>query len=277
MASRYQPSSHVESGFWASALLSWRSISSEEGLIALLEFSNSKVRLVKSAPLPGVPGSWASLEHPSLCFYLYHFSGCLASCSPVSPPSLLAPMPVTDESYVHMLFLFASQASLEYLVWVCSSLLQHDFPISLSNTPLLGAAKSCCPWMWARLSDSLLTNRMWWKRQCVNSETRSLRALQLPSCFFLDHLLWGKSASMLLGCSRSAIEMSMWWGTKSSWQQSSEWGKLEIDPPTSNLQMSSTHWHLDCNCMRDPQAKDHLDKPVPNFWPTQTVWDNRYS
>ena len=131
--------------------------------------------------------------------------------------------------------------------------------------------------MWARLSDSLLRNRRWWERQCVNSETRSLKALQLPSCCFLDHLLWGKSASMLSGCSSSAMEMSTWWGAKSSWQQSCEWAKPEIDPPTSNLQMTSPHWHLDCNLMRDPQAKDHLDKPVPNFWPTQTVWDNRYS
>lgn len=118
MASRCQPSHHEESGFWASALLSWRSVSSEEGLTALLKFSNSKARLVKSAPLPGVPSSWAGLEHPPLCFSFYHFSGCLASCSPVSPPSLLAPRPAIDESCVHMLFLFASQASLEYQVWV---------------------------------------------------------------------------------------------------------------------------------------------------------------
>ena len=49
----------------------------------------------------------------------------------------------------------------------------------------------------------LLKNRMWEKRWCVAFKMKSLKALQLPPCLFLDHFLWGKPAVMSWGHSRN--------------------------------------------------------------------------
>lgn len=74
------------------------------------------------------------------------------------------------------------------------------------------------PSLWARLSDSLLAKRIWWKDQYFSSQENFNSYLLSP----LNHLLWRKPAAMLWGHSNSPMQRSTWQGTGPSVNR--QWG-----------------------------------------------------
>lgn len=91
-----------------------------------------------------------------------------------------------------------------------------------------------------------------------------IKDMRLPPSCLLDHQLWWKPATVLLGRSRDSVETPTWQGTEASCQHSAPtcwpWERaiLEEDPPTFQpLDCYNAGWWLGGRLLRDPE----LDPP----------------
>ena len=106
---------------------------------------------------------------------------------------------------------------------------------------------------------SLLTNKTWWKQQCVTSNTQTWKpvAFSLLSCLHCS--LWG---SHVWEHSSGPVKKSMWQGMGSACQQPWEWAPLSFQT-ASRFPATSM----------ETLSQDNLTKPLPNSDP-QKMWDN---
>ena len=115
------------------------------------------------------------------------------------------------------------------------------------------------------------------KRDGVQHPRLSHRTLWLPPVL-LDHLLWGKPAAMLLGCSSSPAKRALWRGnevftTASTNNHLTEPPWKWVLQPQSSLQMMATPTDILTATSWERQSQLSA-KLFPNFWLTETVKDN---
>lgn len=134
-----------------------------------------------------------------------------------------------------------------------------------------GRAKFPSPWVWAGLSGSPLTNRMWWKWLCVASQIRTSKAWWLPSfSLSLDHCS-GRSELHVMRTLKKLYGEVLWWGLRSpANSHACELSCWQIPSPNQasrGLQLSPMSWLTSWETMK----QNHSAKLLLNYWPTGAV------